>query len=98
MAGPDEGKGMSGWWLAVIGAVLLTIGVVLFILDSAGVVDAHSYSALVISPVAAGILLLVMGTVMGVKGTRVENDGRNRYGRLMNKNKDGGGSSSRPKD
>lgn len=88
MAKADETKGMSGWWLAVVGAVLLIIGVALFILDSAGAIDAHSYPAVVISPVAAGVLSLIMGVVMGIKGSRVQGDGRNRYGKLMNKSND----------
>lgn len=88
MTKSDEPKGMSGWSLAAIGAVLLAIGIALFFLDSAGAIDAHSYPAVVFSPVSAGVLLLIMGVVLGIKGSRVETDGRNRYGKQMEKDSD----------
>jgi uncharacterized membrane protein YidH (DUF202 family) len=72
---------MSGWWLAVIGAVFLVAGVALFALDSAGVIDAHSRPKFVFVSVTLGVILLIMGLVMGIKGERVTGDGRNRYGR-----------------
>ncbi|PWC08115.1 hypothetical protein DF223_01810 [Mycetocola zhujimingii] len=76
---------MSGWWLAVVGAVFLIVGVVLVLLDSAGVIDAHSRPKFVFVSVTLGIVLVilgtVLGTVLGIKGERVTGDGRNRYGK-----------------
>ncbi|WP_162924953.1 hypothetical protein [Mycetocola zhujimingii] len=74
-------KGMSGWWLAVVGAVFLIVGVVLVLLDSAGVIDAHSRPKFVFVSVTLGIVLVILGTVLGIKGERVTGDGRNRYGK-----------------
>lgn len=76
-----EPKGMSGWWLTVIGAVFLVVGVVLVLLDSAGVIDAHSRPKFVFVSVTLGIVLVILGTVLGIKGERVTGDGRNRYGK-----------------
>ncbi|AWB86576.1 hypothetical protein C3E77_08065 [Mycetocola zhujimingii] len=72
---------MSGWWLAVVGAVFLIVGVVLVLLDSAGVIDAHSRPKFVFVSVTLGIVLVILGTVLGIKGERVTGDGRNRYGK-----------------
>jgi multisubunit Na+/H+ antiporter MnhG subunit len=74
---PESGE-MSGWWLAVIGAVFLVVGVTLFVLDSAGIIDAHSRPKFVFVSVTLGVILLVMGMVMGIKGERVTGDRRNR--------------------
>lgn len=74
-------KGMSAWWLALIGAGLLAVGVALFLLDSAGIIDAHSRPRFFFTAVTLGVILLAMGIVLGIKGRRVEGDGKNRYGK-----------------
>ncbi|MET4637700.1 hypothetical protein [Mycetocola sp. 2940] len=96
MAKSDEAKGVSGWWLAVMGIVSIAFGLGAYLLDSVNIINV-SYEPLITSPVGVGVVLLIMGIVMGIRGTRVESDGRNRYGRLMNKDNDAGGS-SKPKD
>ncbi|PWC07182.1 hypothetical protein [Mycetocola zhujimingii] len=96
MAKSDEAKGMSGWWLAVLGIASIAFGVGAYLLNFFNVIDV-SYEPLITSPVGVGVVLLIVGIVMGIKGTRVETDGRNRYGRLMNKDNDAD-RSSKPKD
>lgn len=80
MARSDETKGMSGWWLAVLGLISLGFGVGAYLLDSAALMNV-SYSALITAPIGVGVLLLIMGIVMGIRGSRVEGDGKNRYGK-----------------
>ncbi|GHD43389.1 hypothetical protein D9V29_03940 [Mycetocola manganoxydans] len=89
MAKSDEAKGMSGWWLAVLGIASIAFGVGAYLLDSFNIINV-SYGPLITSPVGVGVVLVITGSVMGIRGTRVESDGRNRYGRLMNKDNDVG--------
>ncbi|AWB86562.1 hypothetical protein [Mycetocola zhujimingii] len=81
MTSTGKPEGISGWWIALAGAVSLIFGLVLFWLDSAGIIDAHSRPKVVFVSVTLGVVFLIMGVVTGIKGTRVTDDGRNRYGK-----------------
>lgn len=84
MAASKEAKSMSGWWLAVMGIISIAIGVGAYLLDSANIINV-SYEPLITAPIGVGLLLLIVGTVMGIRGSRIESDGKNRYGRRTDK-------------